>query len=255
MLGVVGVLAADLVVADAGAALDRVIGLGVDVVPEADDEVVVAVGHDVERVVVAVRVVLAGEERELHRRLGVGRQRGPEAADGAVGALGGEAVVVLLVGLEPGHARLDRVVGGGAGLDVLARDDVAEGLVGRDLQLDRAGPAATGGVKARPQADALGRRVPGDDAVREAAALERAGLRRGQRRRERRRDQDDGGGATGARDELTAGRLHGANLPPPGVTRVKFGLRTVRPGASPWSATRPGSRRGCAARPARSGES
>ena len=102
--------AADLVVAHACAVLDRVVGLVVDVVAEADDEVEVLARHRLVRVVVAVRVVLAGPEGEAHGLQRVGRQRGAEAPDGAVLGRRREAVVVLLVGLEARDPRLDVVV-------------------------------------------------------------------------------------------------------------------------------------------------
>jgi hypothetical protein len=133
------------------------LGLGVDVVAEADDEVEVVVGHDLVGVVEAVREVLAGPEREAHglaRVLGQGR---PEAADGAVGRARGEAVEVLLVRAQPADARLQRVPAVARGRHAAAGDDAAEVHVARDLEL-RA-DAARDVVQARPQRDPARRRL------------------------------------------------------------------------------------------------
>ena len=202
--------AADVVVAHAGPVRLGVVGLVVDVVAEVDDEVHVEAGQHLVRVVVAVREVLAGEEREGHRLLRVGGQGGAEAAHDGVLRLRREAVEVLLVGLEAGDLRLDRAVHRLARADTLGRHELLEVLVGGHLEGD--GRLLVKVVQARPQRDPAGGRVARDDAVGEGApADERGGLRGGQPRGESPRGDDDGEGAgSGGRDELAAG-LHGGD--------------------------------------------
>ena len=199
--------AADLVVAHARAVLDRVVGLVVDVVAEADDEVEVLARHRLVRVVVAVRVVLAGPEGEAHGLQRVGRQRGAEAPDGAVLGRRREAVVVLLVGLEARDPRLDVVVDGRGGRQPLVGDHVAEVLVGRHLEVE-ADPALGVG-QARPQRDRARRRLARHDAFREApAARQRGRARRAQSGGQCAGGEDRArGDGAGANDELAAG-LH-----------------------------------------------
>ena len=196
--------AADRVVAHRGPAGERVVGLGVDVVAEADDEVEVLARHHVMRVVEAVGVVLAGEERERELLAGVGGRRGPEAADGALAALRLEAVEVLVVGLEPGHARLDAAADLRPGGDRLARDDVAEALVARDLEPDAA--ALLDAADARPQRHRLRARVARRDALRERARAEQRARLRGARGGEPQRlwGEDRGSGGAAADQELPA---------------------------------------------------
>ncbi len=122
---VVAVGPADLVVAHARLALG-VVALAVDVVAEADDEVEVLALEQLVGVVVAVRVVGAGEEAEAHGLVRVGRQRGLEAADRRVRGLGLEAVVVALVRVQALDPGLHRVALGVAGGDRARGDDAAE---------------------------------------------------------------------------------------------------------------------------------
>ena len=163
---------ADLVRAHpAGLAALGVVGLGVDVVPEVDHEVEVLLGHQRVGVVEAEGEVLAGEEGEAHRLARVRREGRAKAPDGARVVARGEAVEVLLVGVEAAHARLHRVVNGARGGHELARDHPAKPAVGGHLELDA--PAAPDAGHTRPESDGAGRRVPGGDAFREAPAAQR----------------------------------------------------------------------------------
>ena len=145
-----------------------VVGLGVDVVAEVDDEIEVILGHRGVRVVVAEGVVLAGEEGEADLLVGVGRQCGAEAANGTVLALSREAVVVLRVRLQALDLRLYREVGGRDRGDLLLRDDLAEALVGCDFERHR--DLSGDVVQARPERHSSRGRVACDDALSEGAA-------------------------------------------------------------------------------------
>ena len=196
--------AADLVVAHPRPVLDRVVGLVVDVVAQAHDEVEVLARHRLVRVVVAVGVVLAGPEGEAHGLQRVGRQRGAEAPDGAVLGRRGEAVVVLLVGLQAGDPRLDVVVDGRGGRQPLVGDDVAEVLVGRHLEVEA--DLALGVGQPRPQRDRARRRLARHDALGEApAACQRGRAGGAQSGGQCARGEDRGRGCgAGAHDELAA---------------------------------------------------
>jgi hypothetical protein len=194
--------AADRVLAHGRAAGERVVGLGVDVVAEADDEVEVLVGHRLVRVVEAVREVLAREERELELLPRVGRWRGAEAPDRALAAARLEAVVVLLVRPEARDARLDAPARSRAGRDRLARHDVAEPAVARNLEPDAAAALRLG--DARPQRDRARRRVAGGHAFGEPARRQHPPPLRTRGRGQRRRREDHGPGGGRAGQELAA---------------------------------------------------
>ena len=161
----------DGVLADSGEGVaGPVVGLGVDVVAQVDDEVHILVGEQVVGVEVAERVVLAGEEGEAHRLARIGRQRGAEAADLALLAPGGEAVPVLLVRVEAGDASLYRIGHPRRRPDEVARHDLAKATVAGHLELHRARALHVG--HARPQGDRVGRRVARDHALCEAPAAQ-----------------------------------------------------------------------------------
>ena len=170
---------ADRVFANAGEGVaGPVVGLGVDVVAEVDHEVHVLLDQEVVGVEVAEGVVLAGEEGEADRLARIGRQRGAEAADRALLAASGEAVPVLLVGIQARDPRLDGVPDVVRGLDQVARHDLAKAAVARHLDLH--GAAALHVVHPRPQRDGVGRGIAGDHALGEAPAAQ-AGLALGTR--------------------------------------------------------------------------
>jgi hypothetical protein len=117
-----------------------------------------------------VREVLAGEEGERQLLARVGRRRRAEAAHLARAVLGLEPVEVLLVRLEARDARLDAAALAGARADQLARHDLVEALVARDLEPDA--PLALELGDARPERHAARRRIARGDALRELARLQ-----------------------------------------------------------------------------------
>ena len=152
------------VVANAG------IGVLVDVVAEAEDQVEVLLVRDRPLGVVEARVpVLARVEGDPDRLARVQRRRGLEPADRRLRVLGDEAVEVVLVGLQAVDEGAGREVTILAGGDRLLRDDVAELPVGgdNDVQLGRPLDLAETG----PELDALGSGKTGGDALLEGGLL------------------------------------------------------------------------------------
>ena len=148
----------------------RVVGLGVDVIAEADHEVHVLLGHERVRVVEAEGVLLAREEREPHGLPGIAWQRGAEAAHLAIRAARGEAVPVLLVRAQAADASLHTVRRAARRGDELSRHHPAKAAVAGHLELDRAATLDVG--KPRPQRDSVGPWISGHDSLGEPAAAQ-----------------------------------------------------------------------------------
>ena len=146
-----------------------VIGVLIDVVAEADDQVEILLGHRRLGIEVAGLVVLAGEVGDLQRLLGIGRGQGAELPDLRVLVSGLEAVVVLMAGLEAGDALMDCVVLVLAGGHLGPLDDLAEAFVLGDLE-GQPGDAVELGDPS-PKRDRLGGREARGDAVGELAGL------------------------------------------------------------------------------------
>ena len=200
-------------------------GTLVDVVAEMDDELdVVLPDQIVERRVVAVGVVLARDEGEL-QVLGHGSvaRRRAEPPDRALVLLGLEAVPVLALRFQASDLGVDRVDLLRPDARVAAVDDVQEARVLRDLEADAvagvAEPAAVErvGREARPEHDAVRRRLTRGDAELEGVVGER---RPGARARYRAAVEDDGRGAARAQqgppaDACVPVAVHCRSVPPP----------------------------------------
>jgi hypothetical protein len=195
----------------------------VDVVTEVDHEVDVLFDEVLEGREVAVRVVLAGDVGEVqparHRRV---PRRGPEVPDRADLALGLEAVPVVALRPQARDFGVDRVHLVGADARVAAMDDPAEARVGGHLEADPVAldpePAAVErvGRQARPQHDAVGRRLAGGDAELEGIVGE---PRPGAGARDRGAVEDDGRGASRAQqgppaDACVPIAVHCRSVPP-----------------------------------------
>ena len=196
----------------------------VDVVAEVHDEIDVVLPHQiVERREVAVGVVLARDEGEL-QLLGHGAiaRRRAEAADRALVPLGLEAVPVLALRFQAALISAWTVWASSGPAPVYRGGRCPGSWVVRDLEADAVGrvaePAAVErvGRQARPQHDAVGRRLARGDAELEGVVGE---PRPGARARNRAAVEDDGRGASRAQQGPPADAgvpvaVHGRSVPP-----------------------------------------
>ncbi len=162
---------------------ERAVAGLVDGVADVDEEVDVLLRDVVKRGIVAVEVVLTGNDREpdgVGRRVGIGERvavagpRGGPVVDEPIGVLG--------IGIEPAiEVDLHGVVVGANPLlvgDDAVVDDVLEGVVGRDLDRQRRPRIERVRIEPRPEDDAGRRRSAAGDGLRERPGGGRVGVDR-----------------------------------------------------------------------------
>ena len=166
---------------DGGAAAMRAhasrhVGVLVDVVAEEKHEVQVLRGDVAPRGVVAVVEALATRDGELEARLGIGRRRGARAAGRAAVAKRAEAVPVPAPGLETGRLGMHAVRPLRLGALDAASGDAREGFVVGHLPCHVGAVRQVRAGEAGPEHHAVGPRVAGRNAEREALRRLRPGL-------------------------------------------------------------------------------